>query len=173
MHDLLLRQFLSERTSLLGYLRLLLPADRVEDAFQDTFLIVSRRLADFDQTREFGPWVRGIARHVALKHREAAGRMVAVDPTVLADRLEQAFVEEAADPIADTAHEDLRHLDTCLQELRDPQRELIRRRYQGGESLSQLALSTGRSEGAVQVALSRLRAVLFACISRQRKGTAC
>ena len=36
----------------------------VDDLFQETMVVAWRRLDDFDQTRPFGPWLRGIARNL-------------------------------------------------------------------------------------------------------------
>ncbi len=168
MADDLLQRFIAQRAALLGYLRLLLPSDdAVEDVFQDTFLVVSRRAADFEEGRDFAAWVRGIARNLALKRRIAAHRMGAVDPQILANALDRAYdeAEQEGNPLA----EDIRHLHTCLQRLDGPQQDLLRLRYEHGHGMSELAATTGRTEHAIQIALSRLRAVLHACISRQRR----
>lgn len=45
-----------------------------EDAAQDVFLVVRRRLADFDVRRAMRPWLFGIARRVASEHRRSSGR---------------------------------------------------------------------------------------------------
>ncbi len=168
MSDDLLQRFIAERASLIGYLRLLLPSDdAVEDVFQDTFLVVSRRAADFERDRDLGAWVRGIARNLALKRRTAARRMGVVDPLALADSLDLAYAE--AEQADDRTGEDIVHLTSCLQRLADPQRDLLRMRYELGRSMTDLATATGRTERALQVALSRLRAALHDCISRQRR----
>lgn len=168
MSDDLLQRFIAERASLIGYLRMLLPSDdAVEDAFQDTFLVVSRRAADFERDRDFGAWVRGIARNLALKRRSALQRTRTVDPQAFADALDLAYGEaELAD---DPTGEDVRHLTSCLQRLGGQQRDLLDLRYGQGRSMADLATATGRTERAIQVALSRLRAVLHDCISRQRR----
>lgn len=168
MSDDLLQRFIAERAALIGYLRMLLPSDEaVEDVFQDAFLIVSRRAADFERDRDFGAWVRGIARNLALKRRSAMRRTMTVDPQAFADALDLAY--EEAERAGDRTSEDVRHLTSCLQRLDAPQRDLLDLRYGRGSSMADLAAATGRTERAIQVALSRLRAVLHDCISRQRR----
>ena len=61
--DGLMRAFVARRAELLGYLRAIAPPDLVEDAFQEAFLVVHRRLADFRSDGDFPAWVRGIARN--------------------------------------------------------------------------------------------------------------
>jgi len=45
------------------------PADRVDDAVQDVFLVVHRRLGDFEGRASIATWLHAIARRVAGKHR--------------------------------------------------------------------------------------------------------
>lgn len=163
MHEDLLCRFVADRGELLGYLRALVPGDLVDDVFQETFLVVMRRVADFDRNRDFPAWVRGIARHVALQVRERHGRLVAPLPDDVLELIEQAHAQ------ASDERDDLVHLRACLEHVGGSQREMLRQRYQQGQSLERLAQETGRTPGAVQVALSRLRAVLLECIERERR----
>jgi RNA polymerase sigma-70 factor, ECF subfamily len=55
-------------------LRLGMSKAAAEDAAQDVFLVVRRRLVDFDPSRSIRPWLFGIARRVASEHRRSSGR---------------------------------------------------------------------------------------------------
>jgi RNA polymerase sigma-70 factor (ECF subfamily) len=55
-------------------LRLGIPRPAAEDVAQDVFLVVRRRLADFDRERAVQPWLFGIARRVASEYRRSTGR---------------------------------------------------------------------------------------------------
>lgn len=164
-HDDLLARFLADRGELLGYLRCLVPADLIDDVFQETFLVLNRRLGDFDRGRDFSAWVRGIARNVARQARDK--REIRVAP--LSDDLVADLELVYAEPVDDAYDLDLTHLRVCLDQLGPSQRDLLRRRYHANQSLAELAHDTERTPGAVQVALSRLRAILFACIQKRRK----
>ncbi len=166
MHDDLLRRFVANRGELLGYLTSLLPGHLIDDAFQEVFLVVVKRADHFDRTRDFDAWVRGIARNVARRVRDAHAAHAPL-PDDIADLVETAY-HEAEDP----ARDDLRRLRVCLDQVGEAQRELLRRRYHEGLSMAELAAATGRTAGAVQVALSRLRASLFECIERARRRPA-
>lgn len=50
-------------------------ADGVDDAVQDVFVIAHRRRADYDGRAPVRHWLYGIARNVALKHRERSARV--------------------------------------------------------------------------------------------------
>lgn len=49
-------------------------ATMADDATQDVFMVVHRRLRDYDGTTPVRRWVLGIARNVALKYRERSFR---------------------------------------------------------------------------------------------------
>lgn len=55
-------------------LRLGVPSSAVDDACQDVFLIVFRRLDDFEGRSEIRTWLFAIARRVAFRHRRGAQR---------------------------------------------------------------------------------------------------
>ncbi len=54
--------------------RLGVPERDIEDAIHDVFIVVHRRLGDFDVTRSARPWVTGIAYRVASDDRRRAYR---------------------------------------------------------------------------------------------------
>lgn len=53
------------------------PRTAIDDATQDVFVVVHRRLADYDGRAPIRRWVLGIARKVALKYRERAAKQLA------------------------------------------------------------------------------------------------
>jgi RNA polymerase sigma-70 factor (ECF subfamily) len=55
-------------------LRLGIPRSVVEDVAQDVFLVVRRRLGDYDRNRSLSAWLFGIARRVASEWRRSTGR---------------------------------------------------------------------------------------------------
>lgn len=83
----------------------------LEDAAHDVFLVVHRRLADYDPTRPIKPWLAGIAARVASEfRRRAQHRREVVSDTV---------DEDAPDltPAADVALDDKRRRDLVLRGL--------------------------------------------------------
>ncbi len=52
--------------------RLGVPSRDVEDVVQDTFVIVHRKLVEFDPKRPLRPWLFGIAYRMALAYRRRA-----------------------------------------------------------------------------------------------------
>ncbi len=163
--DALMQSFLDRRADLLAYLRAIGSASLADDAFQETYLVVQRRLADFRRDGDFHAWVRGIARNVLRQLARRSQRVRAVADDALADLIDQA-VAEAGPPVeADDGLAALRH---CVAQLAETQRRMLHLRYGLDRPLIDVASELGRTPGAVQVALSRVRTVLADCIERRR-----
>src|SRR5688572_8332202 len=65
-------------------LRLLgVPPDLLDDAAQDVFSVVFRRLADFDGSAALTTWLFAIARRVAANYRRRESRRLSVPGAVL------------------------------------------------------------------------------------------
>lgn len=60
--------------------RLGVPANAVDDAVQDVFVVVHRRLGDFEGRSTVKTWLFGIALRVARSHRRKAARASLLDP---------------------------------------------------------------------------------------------
>lgn len=64
----------------------------LSDAVHDVFVVVHRRIAEYDTTRPVRAWLFGIARRVAAAHRRKAGR-----ETVMAEPMSPASVQPRVD----------------------------------------------------------------------------
>ena len=161
----LLGRFIVSRAHLLGYLKVMTRDHHAaEEALQETYLVVQRKLSEYDATRDFDAWVRGIARHVAarirIRYRPLGGTLEQLDQAV-----DLAF--EEVEP-GDEANPDLEHLSHCLDRLPSEHRQLLALRYRDGLSMDGISAQTGRTCGAIQVMLSRLRQGLLECIQHFR-----
>jgi RNA polymerase sigma-70 factor (ECF subfamily) len=137
-----------------------------DDLFQEVALVLWDRKDDFDPTRSFGAWARGIAAKVILKHRSRDGRF----PLLFSPETIQAVIEayDRTEPIARPAADALRH---CLEKVPAKSRELLVLRYEKNLKVAQIAEQTATTLDAVYQALSRLRSRLEDCI-RQRLALA-
>ena len=152
--------FLARRAELLGFIGLLLPADLVEDCFQDCFVVARRKAHTFDPQRGSAmAWLCGIARNEARRLLRAGRRQRPLHDALL-DGLTAALDEPEPDPLP------VQHLASCMEGLSDRHRDLLHDRYGKGLSLAQLASRVGSSPGAVQVMLSRIRSALADCLRR-------
>lgn len=145
------------------YLMALLPSSNdAADVLQETSLVLWKKFDTFQIGTNFLAWACKIARLQALKQYERTNRSAKLfDARVL----EQLAVE-AADVAAIPAIP-LEVLESCLENLSDVDRILIRRRYEPGYSVKQIALDIGRSANSLSKSLGRIRRALLVCIERK------
>jgi len=137
-----------------------------DDLFQETLLVAWRRLDDFDRSRPFGPWLRGIAgRLVLAQRRRAATRAILCDEELLA-HLEQRWEALQRQP-GDTLEERLSGLRDCLDKLPPSYQEPVRLRYREELSLEKLAEQLRLSLETIKKRLQRGRARLLDCLQRK------
>lgn len=132
--------------------------DDVLEVVQESFVDAWRALDRFDQSREFGPWLRTLCRNRTLKF--------------LRDRLpkrrrELALVDELllAAPVSEPVDDRLSALRRCLEQLDAEHRRLLEQRFADGTAVQDLALALGKSPNAVSMILLRLKSVLMRCVA--------
>jgi len=138
---------------------LLVRASDVEDVLQEVNSVLWEKAGEFEAGTDFWAWASQIARFKALNHIRKYSR----------DRL--VFDDKLLNEIADLAHERLTQLDqrrdaleSCLNELPPPQRQLIDLRYAGGHAIESIAEIIGRPQASIRQTLYRVRQVLLNCI---------
>jgi RNA polymerase sigma-70 factor (ECF subfamily) len=149
---------------LTAFLRSLVARNQtVEDLFQETMLVAWRRLGEYDRSRPFGPWLRGIAAKLVLAHRrKSAHAFLSCEPEVL-EALETRFRDFERRP-ADTFRERLDRLQGCLDKLPPLLRSAVDLVYARGLSLQNLANAVESSEKAVKKRIQRARGMLAQCL---------
>ncbi len=161
---------------LTAFLRTLLGRDpTVDDIFQETMLVAWRRLPDYDRTRPFAPWLRGIAQMLVLEHaRKQRARPATTDPQVLAE-IDLRF-EILAHAPGDTFSDRVDRLWECLAKLPEAMRQSIELVYARGVSLAAAAESLGQTKDAVMKRVQRARQLLAECLGigeRPAPGESC
>jgi RNA polymerase sigma-70 factor (ECF subfamily) len=136
----------------------------VDDLFQETMVVAWRRLDDFDHTRPFGAWLRGIARNLLLAHRRKQSRR-RYTPVIL-DQLE-ARLGQLASRHGDTWKEKTSVLRACVAGLPEHYRAVISHRYFQGHTIQQASAVLGVSTAAVKKRLQRARALVLDCVQRK------
>jgi RNA polymerase sigma-70 factor (ECF subfamily) len=136
--------------------RLGIPEQHVDDVAQEVFLVVQRRLADFEGRSELRTWLFGITRNVVRRFRHKASRHL---------QTELEHVEDVADSQTPSAEAQLaalqrvRLLHALLDELDDGDREVF--------ILSELEEMTGPE---IARALDLHLSNVYARIRRARKA---
>ncbi len=149
---------------LVSYLRsLMVGQDAVEDLFQETMLVAWRRLSEYDRTRPFGPWLRGIAGNLVMAHRRKWARGVLnCEPEVLA-ALEAEFRKFEREP-ADSFVERLERVAGCIEKLPPLLRESVELVYGRGMSVQALGKALLVTEEAVKKRVQRARQLVARCV---------
>jgi RNA polymerase sigma-70 factor (ECF subfamily) len=97
--------------------RLGIPAAHLEDAVQELFIVVHRRLAEFAGRSSLKTWLAGIAWRIASEYRRHESRKGGAEP------LPDTLVAPGRDPLGAAVHaEALRQLDALLDELDEDKR---------------------------------------------------
>jgi RNA polymerase sigma-70 factor (ECF subfamily) len=133
-----------------------------EEILQETNVVIWSKYRQFDLATNFFAWSAQIATYEVLKHRQRRQR----DKLKFSDEFVQAVAEEAAER-SDELEQRRQALERCLKKLRPADRELIRRRYQPGESGKDVAEELGRPANSVYQSLGRIRRTLLECINRR------
>jgi RNA polymerase sigma factor (sigma-70 family) len=115
-----------------------------EDLVQDTLISLHRKLASYDPSRPFFPWIAAIARYRWIDHLRKIYR---ADETVLPD--------DIATPSGETAIHARISLDQLLQQLPSPQARAIELVKIEGRSIAEAATVTGQSESLIKVNIHR------------------
>jgi RNA polymerase sigma-70 factor (ECF subfamily) len=164
--DELIRRFARIRSATLGYVRTLVRDHHLaEDIFQETCLVVLKKLDRYDPAHSFDGFVLGIARNLARNAMRKRKAHPMPSPELL-EAVDRAFTE-APENMSDRTMTRLSFLQQCLKKLAPNQMSLVALRYRAGASLKEISRQTGRSAGAVQVALSRIRRFLWGCIEQE------
>jgi RNA polymerase sigma-70 factor (ECF subfamily) len=97
-------------------------ASAIEDVLQDVFIVVHRRLREFEGRSSMRTWMYGILLHVVRNHRRSLRRRGA-EPM---PSLDEIAVAHSGGPheAAETA-EAMRTVQALLEELDDPRREVF------------------------------------------------
>ena len=141
--------------------------ERVDDVAQRAFVWAFNNLTRYRPGTAFFSWLRQIARNLLLEELEARARDAKNRKRYL-EYLEanhsRAILSSGSD---DPSLEEFDALQTCLERLPGPARELIRMRYEDRRPIDQIARKRDMSGPAVKMALLRTRDVLRKCVEQQ------
>lgn len=144
------------------YVTALLPsANDASDVLQETSMVLWRKFDSFEMGTNFFAWASKIARFQVMQYRDRQGRT----PRLFDTSLLETLAVEASDEHF-IRKMPLQALENCLGKLSEADRSLIRRRYQPGTTVQQLAAEVGRTANSLSKSLGRIRRALLECIDR-------
>lgn len=139
-----------------------------DDVFQETLLVAWRRLPDYDRSRPFGPWLRGIAGNVILSALRQNRRILPLCDTELLEHLDARCELLARNGRGDTLPEKLEALRECVRLLPDPYRAAIETRLNAADDTSSsVAEQLGINLETLKKRLQRARVRLLECLQRK------
>ncbi|MEM7228469.1 MAG: sigma-70 family RNA polymerase sigma factor [Planctomycetota bacterium] len=149
---------------LVAYLRSLVSdTASVDDLFQETMLTAWRRLDDYDRSRPFGPWLRGIARNLSLAHFRQRSTLPAWCTISVLESIEASFDALQRSP-GDSFRDRVDSLLTCIQRLSERLRVVIEMIYGRQLALAHIAEALGENEEAIKKRAQRARHLLHDCM---------
>ena len=137
--------------------------DRAEDVLQQTYMAVYSSLDRYEQGRDFGAWIRTIARNTCRRALRDAFR-----DANLRKSYADAIAVKADLRRAEEEHPERRveHLNECLQQVPENSRRLLELRYTLGKRVNDIAEKAGKTAGTIKKMLFRIRVALKECIER-------
>ena len=159
-----MRLFIAHEPELRAFLRTLLPSwDSVDDALQESSVVMWQKLDQLENEEGFLPWAKVIVRFKAMHAR----RTVARDRLVLSEETVALLAEDAFETIPDQMDHERKALDSCLLKLSRENRDLVLLPYRQPGALTELAQQSGRSVNSLYKLLGRLREKLRLCVERE------
>jgi RNA polymerase sigma-70 factor (ECF subfamily) len=153
------------QASLRAFVRTLgVDSDWVDDLAQDAFVVAYRELETFDEDRDFGKWLRGIARNLVRNELRKAGRRRIMNEVLTRHLL---LAREPESSLFDGRQ--VSALRDCMEELPRKSRELVHSRYHEGWNATQMAEKFEIKAATIRQTLLRVRRQLYQCILQRVK----
>lgn len=137
-----------------------------DDLFQETMLTAWRMIDEYDRSRSFGAWLRGIAKRLVLAHCRKAAREVPLSSEKVLDYLGQRMEQVDRQP-GDTLEERIAALRDCIERLAPLFREPIELHYRQHRTTEWIAGQLASTKDAIQKRPQRARIQLAECLERK------
>ena len=164
----LIRKFLQLQREFMAYLMAMTrDLAAAEEVFQNAAVVVMEK-SDKETIRDFRAWSKEVVRRQALHYIRHQGtqarRLRPLEPKLL-EQISSLFLVDQTE--SETQARELLALRECIEQASGQQREMLALRYERQASFGEIGLTLGKTEMAVQRALSRLRRQLHGCVRRR------
>lgn len=157
--------FLRSEREIFRYVATLVPnISDAEDIVQQTAIALWEKFEAYDPAQPFTPWACRFALNKTRQWIERRQRWQALLEAGLAEELAQRREE-----LRPEIEFRLKHLEGCLQKLREDDRSLVEGFYFHRASIEKLAQTSGRTVAAAYKALQRIRHALLMCVEQAAK----
>ncbi len=143
---------------------------QAKDLVQETYHQAVRSAKNYDRSRPFAAWLRGIASHVLINHYRKSKN----NPLLLEDSHLEVLAHEADEAaerncVLEFTEKRIEWLRQCMADLSNRLRDMIKLKYFGRELSRTIAEQMGMTEPAVNMSLSRARSKLQKCMERKTR----
>lgn len=138
----------------------------LDDVWQETMIVAWRKLNEFDRSKPFGPWLRGIAARTLMASRRAASRFVLTDDVEALEYLNQRL-ERINHLGGDTLDEKLDAVRDCVSKLTSTDRECIELRFRDDLMPAAMSERIGVALETIKKRLYRAKQQLQMCLERK------
>ena len=162
-HADFLKIFMSNRHEIIAFIKGTVrnPA-AAEDIFQEVSVILWDKFDQYDSSRSFKAWARGIASNKIMQYWDKQKKgAVLFSPEIMESIL--AAYERTETNNAEM----IDALESCIKKLPEQQSKIIKYKYRERLKLEAIAEKIGKSLAATQKSLSRMRFTLQDCIKKQ------
>ena len=137
--------------------------DWVDDVAQEVFVVAYRRREHFDNEKDFGKWLRGIARNLVMNERRKEARHARIMAGPFTDLMLEDQSAESPEDTTETARL-VEAMNDCIGQLPERSRDLLRKRYDAENDASKLSSLFNMRPDAIRQSLTRIRAWVKRCI---------
>ena len=143
--------------------------DWVDDMAQEVFVLAYQKRERFENDKDFGRWLRGIARNLVANERRKLARRARILSGPLTD-----FLIESQPGVEITGESDTQQLvqamNDCIAQLPERSRTLLQKRYEANENASSLSRRFNMSPEAIRQGLMRIRLWVRQCVETKAVG---
>ncbi len=135
----------------------------VDDVFQETIITAWKRIDEFDRSRPFGPWLRGIARNHILSSARKNRRYRTHLTELMQQRIDLQF-DQVDQTAGDSFSQRISELHDCIARLKEDAHEAIDLVYVRGLDAAAAAKALGTTDETFRKRLYRARLALAECL---------
>ena len=138
---------------------------KARDIAQEAMITAFKKLEEYDESRDFGNWVRGIVRIKYLEHYRHNHEIPMSEEII--DLIDSNYnYRDAAEKHATAGENLFQVLNECIGKLNDEQRAVMEKFYYQRQKTGEIARSENLNEATVRKRLERVRSMLKDCIDR-------
>lgn len=138
-----------------------------EEIVQDTFLILWKKIEEFDPSTDFFSWAARVAQFEVLNYRRSKQRQSQMMDPATIEALAATAVE-----MKDDISERREALAKCIQDLVPKDQKILSLRYREGGSISIVSKAFDRTVAHMHRELRKIRERLLRCV-RSRMSAQC